>query len=46
MCKKLATGPVLQRSHLDKTKIVKEISCGHNGKEGRNTEKSLDKERN
>jgi len=33
MCKKLATSPALQRSHLNTTKIMKQMSCGHNGKE-------------
>ena len=37
MCKKLATGSALQRSHLNKTKIMKQISCGHKGKKVRNT---------
>ena len=33
MCKKLATGPALQRSHLNTAQTIKQISCGHNWKE-------------
>ena len=35
MCKKLATSPALQRSHMNRTKIMKQMSYGHNGKEGK-----------
>ena len=45
MCKKLATGPALQRSHLNTTKIMKNLAVDRTGKKVRYTEKSLDKER-